>query len=141
MYQSFPDHNAVVTSAEPGYRWRYDARARIKGGFAIVGGTLYAETFAPSVIALNRRSGKLLWRTAMPNLVMTTPIVARGLVIVGTGRDAVALDLRTGRLLWSTPIQGVSTMASAAAAGGRVYVVAEHPRLRIFPITSTRSEP
>lgn len=187
MYQYFPSHNAVFAGSEAAYRWSYDAGAKINGGLAIVGDTLYVETFAPSVIALDRRTGKPLWRTPMPNIVMTTPIVADGLVLVGTGRDQTlvhnsrtliwgvpggdeiaalhagdgriawtyktrgedmpspalvrigshdaivfangddhvrALDVRTGKLLWSTRILGVSTMASAAAVGGTVYVVA-----------------
>jgi outer membrane protein assembly factor BamB len=187
MYQYSPNHNAVFPGSGPAYRWRLNVGAKINGGLAIVGDTLYAETFAPAVIAVDRRTGKLLWRTTVPNIVMTTPIVADGLVIVGTGRDRVALDngktliwgspggdeiialragdgkvvwthqtvgedmpspalvrvggrdavvfangddhvraldVRSGRLLWATPIVGVSTMASAAASRGIVYVLA-----------------
>jgi outer membrane protein assembly factor BamB len=187
MYQYAPDHNAVFSDSEPAHSWRFDAGGRINGGLAIVGDTLYAGTFAPSVIALDRDTGKLLWRTPMPNVVMTTPVVADGLVIVGTGRDNVAvqnahtliwgvrggdeiaaldastghvvwtyktvgedmpspalvtigsrdavvfangddrvraLDVRTGHPIWSTPVLGVSTMASAAASNGVVYVLA-----------------
>jgi outer membrane protein assembly factor BamB len=187
MYQFAPAHNAVFPSAEPSYRWRYDAGAKINGGLAISGNTLYIESFAPAAIALDRRNARLLWKTPLPNLAMTTPIVAGGFVVVGTGRDQVgidtgsrlvwsrpqgdeiaaldartgairwtyrtqgedmpspalvrvydraaivfangddhvrALDLRTGRLLWSTALGGVSTMASAAALDGVVYVLA-----------------
>jgi outer membrane protein assembly factor BamB len=187
MYQARPDHDAVFRANEPAYRWRYDAGAKINGGLAISGNVLYAETFAPEVIALDRRSGRLLWSARMPNTVMTTPVVADGLVIVGTGKDAVAfergrkilwgvpggdqivaldartgavrwryktpgedmpspalvriagrdaivfangddhvraLSVRSGRLLWITPVTGVSTMASAAAVDGLVYVLA-----------------
>jgi outer membrane protein assembly factor BamB len=187
MYQYYPSHNAVFAGREAPYRWSYRAGAKINGGLAVVGDTLYAETFAPAVIALDRRTGKLLWNAPMPNTVMTTPIVGDGLVIVGTGKDHTlvangrtliwgipggdeivalnagtgrvvwtyktvgedmpspalvrvgsrdvvvfangddhvrALDLRTGKLLWSTQILGVSTMASAAAVNGVVYVLA-----------------
>lgn len=187
MYQYAPDHNAVFADTGPAYSWRFDAGGQINGGLAVVGNALFAETFAPSVIALDRTDGKLLWKTRMPNVVMTTPIVADGLVIVGTGRDRVALDngrtliwgspggdevaaldqtsgrvvwtyktvgedmpspalvtiggrdavvfangddhiraldARSGHLIWSTPMLGVSTMASAAAANGVVYVLA-----------------
>lgn len=187
MYQYFPSHNAVFAGNERAYHWSYNAGAKINGGLAVVGNVIYAETFAPSVLALDRTTGRVLWRTPMPNTVMTTPIAADGLVIVGTGKDqtlldngrtliwgipggdeiaalnakngrvvwtyktvgedmpspvlvrigsrdavvfsngddhARALDLRTGRLLWSTRILGVSTMASATAADGIVYVLA-----------------
>lgn len=186
MYQYRPDHNAVLDGGGA-YQWSRNVGAKNNGGLAVVGNTLYVETFAPSVLALDRRSGTVLWRTPMPNKVMTTPIVVDGLVIVGTGKDNTlyktsdklvwgvpggdevaalnaktghvvwtyhtvgedmpspalaaigtrkaivfangdnhvrALDVRTGKLLWSTPLAGVSTMASAAAQGGVVYVLA-----------------
>jgi outer membrane protein assembly factor BamB len=187
MYQYFPNHNAVFASSQPPHSWRFDARGKINGGLAVVGDRLYADTFAPAVIALDRTDGKVIWRTRMPNTTMTTPIVADGLVIVGTGKDHVAvdrgqtliwgvpggdeiaaldaknghvvwtyktvgedmpspalvriggrdaivfangddhvraLDVQTGHLIWSTPLLGVSTMSSAAALNGVVYVLA-----------------
>jgi outer membrane protein assembly factor BamB len=187
MYQFAPDHNAVFSAREPAYEWRYEAAGKINGGLALSGDTLYIETFAPAAIALDRRSGHVLWSAPLPDLAMTTPIVADGVVVVGTGRDEVgidtgdhlvwsrpagdevdaldartgakrwsyktrgedmpsaalvhvdgrdaivfangddhvrALDVRSGRPLWSTSIPGVSTMASAAAVNGIVYVVA-----------------
>ncbi len=187
MYQYYPSHNAVFASAEPAYNWRFSAGAQINGGLSVVGDRLYFETFAPELIALDRSSGRLIWRARLPNIAMTTPIVADGLVVVGTGKDNVlvddgrrlvwgvhggdeiaafdassgrerwsfktagenmpspalvhivdrdaivfangddhvrALDVSTGRLLWSIPVDGVSTMASAAAQDGVVYVLA-----------------
>lgn len=186
MYQYRPDHNAVFRGGGA-YRWSRRAGAKVNGGIAVVGDTVYVETFAPAVVALDRRSGTVLWRTPMPNKVMTTPVVVDGLVIVGTGadhtlyehagqlvwgipggdevaglnaktgrvvwtyhttgenmpspalvqigpREAVvfangddhvrALDARSGKLIWIAPIAGVSTMASAAAEDGMVFVLA-----------------
>jgi outer membrane protein assembly factor BamB len=186
MYQYRPDHNAVFGGGG-GYQWSQNVGAKNNGGIAVVGNTMYVETFAPSVVALDRRSGRVLWRTPMPNKAMTTPIVVDGLVIVGTGEDNTlyktshelvwgipggdevaalsaktgrivwtyrtvgedmpspalvqigrrkaivfangddhvrALDVRTGKPIWGTPVIGVSTMASAAAEDGVVYVLA-----------------
>lgn len=187
MYQYYPTHNAVFPDDRPAYRWHFDAGAKINGGLAVVGDTIYLETFSKQLIALDRREGHVLWRAHLPNIAMTTPIVADGVVVVGTGRDNVleqthahlvwgipggdevaafdagngrlrwtyktvgedmpspalvsargrdavvfangddhvrALDIRTGRLLWSAAVQGVTTMSSAAAADGLVYVLA-----------------
>ncbi|MBV8374252.1 MAG: PQQ-binding-like beta-propeller repeat protein, partial [Candidatus Eremiobacteraeota bacterium] len=205
MYQFAPEHNAVFAVAEPPYHWRYDAAGKINGGLAVSGNMLFVETFAPAAIALDRRTGRPQWNAPLPNLAMTTPIVADGLVVVGTGsdnvgidsrdrlvwsrprgdevaaldartgairwtyqtqgedmpspalvqvrnRDAIvfangddhvrALDLHTGRPLWTTAIQGVSTMASAAASGGIVYVLAglsagSHQPDRIYAVRSS----
>ncbi len=187
MYQYSPNHNAVFASAGPPHRWVFHAGGKINGGLAVVGDALYCESFSRELVALDRRSGRVLWRARLPNVAMTTPIVADGLVIVGTGKDNVlvdngrklvwgvpggdeiaafdagtgrlrwrfktvgedmpspalvrtggrdaivfgngddrirALELRTGRLLWSTPVDGVSTMSSAVASDGVVYVLA-----------------
>jgi outer membrane protein assembly factor BamB len=116
-YQYYPTHNAVFAGDEASYRWSYDGGAKINGGLAVVGNTIYAETFVPSAIALDRRTGKLLWSTPMPNIVMTTPIVADGVVIVGTGRDQTLLD--NGRtLIWGVP--GGDEIAALSAGSGRV---------------------
>ena len=187
MYSYFPNNNAAFASDETPHSWQFASEGKINGGLAVVGNALYFESFAHDLVALDRRSGHLLWRARLPNVAMTTPIVAGGLVVVGTGknevavdtgqllvwgqpggdevaafdartgafrwryrtvgedmpspalvrvngRDAIvfangddharALDARTGRLLWSTRLDGVSTMASAVASAGIVYVLA-----------------
>lgn len=187
MYQYAASHDAVFGDSAPAYHWRFDARAKINGGIAVVGDAIYFDSFAREIVALNRRNGRVLWRAHLPNIAMTTPIVADGIVVVGTGKDSVleqtrsrlvwgvpggdeiaafgagdgrlrwtyrtvgenmpspalvevrgrhavvfangddrvrALDLDTGRLIWSTAISGVSTMSSAAASQGIVYVLA-----------------
>lgn len=117
MYQYQPNHNAVFSSAEPAHEWRYNAGGRINGGLAVVGATLYVESFAPAVTALDRNTGRVLWRTRMPNLVMTTPIVAEGLVIVGTGTSHIAVN--HGRtLIWGVP--GGDEIAALDVSSGRI---------------------
>lgn len=186
MYQYDASHNAAFADAQPAHRWTFDAGAKINGGLAVVGDTIYFDTFGRDAIALDRRSGRVLWRTHLTNVAMTTPIVADGLAIVGTGRDHTlvqtpqrlvwgvpggdeiagldaatgrirwtyhtvgedmpspalvraggrdlvvfsngddhvrALDVATGHLVWSTPVEGVSTMSSAAVDDGTVYVL------------------
>jgi outer membrane protein assembly factor BamB len=187
MYQSRPDHNAVFSGGGAARSWTTAAGGKINGGLALVGDTIYAETFRHELLALDANSGAVRWRAPLTNVAMTTPIVADGLVVIGTGTAHVkpvrgkliwgrakgeddveafdassgrpvwryrtigedmptpalvsiagnpaivfangddhvyALDLRSGKLLWKKPVQGVSTMASAAAKDGIVYVVA-----------------
>lgn len=102
MYQYFPDHNAVFTDAGPAYSWHVGTGAKINGGIAVVGNAIYVETFAKEVLALDRRSGRVLWRAHVPNIAMTTPIVADGLVVVGTGKDNVLFQNAT-RIVWGIP--------------------------------------
>jgi len=37
------------------------------------------------VVAINARSGRILWRTSLPNVIMTQPVVTKKMVIVGMG--------------------------------------------------------
>jgi outer membrane protein assembly factor BamB len=81
------------------------------------------------IAGLDARSGAVRWSYKTPGEDMPTPALSRignrDAIVFANGDDHVrALDVRTGRLLWSRPITGVSTMASAASAGGIVYVLA-----------------
>lgn len=138
MYQARADHNAVF-SGGGSYVWQTSLHGKVNGGLAVVGQTIYVESFAPAVLALDRRSGRLRWRTPMRDLVMTTPIVAKGIVVAGTGRDQtaidspqrivwgrpqgdeiVALDARTGHVRWRYPTVGEDMPSPALVrAGGR----------------------
>lgn len=93
MYQRTPDHNAVLPAA--GVRpWKFDAGARINGGLAVVGNTLFLDTFAHELIALDLRTGKERWRAKADATLMSTPVIAGGLVYVGSG-DSGRLSGRT----------------------------------------------
>jgi serine/threonine-protein kinase len=105
MYQRSPDHNAVV-SAPAVVSWKFDAGARVNGGLALVGTTLILDTFAPEVIALDVRSGNVLWRSKTDGRVMSTPVVSGGLVYIGSGDQ--------GRLSGGA---GTSTYASTYSSG------------------------
>ena len=109
MYQHSPDHNAVLTKPTNVDTWQFDAGARINGGFAVVGNTLLLDTFNNELVALDVRSGKVLWRSKSDNVLMSTPVVANGLIYVGSGDN--------GRLAGgSGPSTYASTYSSAHAA-------------------------
>lgn len=134
MYQAVASHNAVFAS--PGFRtmWVTQLGDRINGGLAIVGGTLYADSFDHRLYALNLKTGDIRWSAATGNVLMSTPIVDAGLVVVGsghngfldsddsdqvwgraTGDDVIAFDLH-GQKKWSFHTTG-EDMASPATNG------------------------
>jgi outer membrane protein assembly factor BamB len=93
VYQYSSDRNAVFHNADLHAQWTFDAKAQINGGLALAHGLVLFETFKKNVIALDARTGELRWRTGQfRNILMTTPIVANGLVYVGTGANPV-LDM------------------------------------------------
>jgi alcohol dehydrogenase (cytochrome c) len=82
----------------------------LKRAIALGGDRLFLPTSDAHIVALDVRTGRVVWETAVgdaPEFGMTGgPLVAKGKVIVGTtGRAAggnliVALDAATGRIAW-----------------------------------------
>lgn len=149
MYQHAPHHNAVFARAGFRQRWSFNTGAKINGGLALSGNTLLVDTFGKEVIALDARTGKVIWRQgAFKNILMSTPIVAQGLVFVGTGAndtlslglnpithiqyhnkavwgvpggdEVVALTLRDGRPRWRYATLG-EDMPSPVYYNGRIF--------------------
>lgn len=118
--------------------WRFSRRAESlpqqgppitqPRGMALFGETLYVPTVDSHLLALDMRTGKQIWDTAMAPSggalrVSTAPIVARGKVIVGlsgcseSGDCAVvALDANTGKEAWR-----VRTIAKAGTKDGNSW--------------------
>jgi len=120
LYQG-TDTNNPVFPGTLSTTWTFKTGGRINGGLAVVGDTIFVDSFSKKLFALNVETGRLRWKASLPNIVMSTPIVADGLVIVGTGTNAVlpstpqsqepiwgrpkgdevvAFDERTGRTVW-----------------------------------------
>lgn len=117
MYQFRPSHNAVLPGAAHAYTWQRALGGKVNGGLALSGGRLYVESFDRRVSALDARTGRVLWSTRLPNIAMTTPIVADGVVVVGTGKDAVLEESPT-RTVWGRPSGDV--VVGLAAGTGRI---------------------
>jgi outer membrane protein assembly factor BamB len=127
MYQFRPDHNAVFTQPKLTARWRLNLHAKINGGLAYSDGTIFLDTFARDVLAVDARTGTVRWRHALDNIIMSTPIVAAGNVIVGTGRngpmkDAMGAIYRDGQLVheWGRA-QGDAVVALTADRGDETW--------------------
>lgn len=114
MYQYFPNHNAALHGSRA-VAWQHDFGAKINGGLALAGGTLYVESFDGNVSALDARTGALRWSTQAGGIVMTTPIVAGGMVVVGTGTSQV-LTQSAQRVVWGRA-QGDAVLALDARNG------------------------
>lgn len=124
MYQARFTHNAAFANGAP-VRWSRRLGGKVNGGLALVDGVLYAESFDRRLTAIDARTGAIRWSAPLPNVAMTTPIVADGLAIVGTGTarvayaslervvwgrpggdDVIAFDVRTGRERWRYRTEG-----------------------------------
>ena len=127
MYQYAADHNAVFAAPDWEVTWRSaPSGGRINGGLSVVGKTLYFESFnqigspAQTVHAVDALTGQERWQKTLPNVVMNTPVVVDGLVIVGTGIDPGEPPLGLQAPLSGRP-QGDAIYALNAATGSVVW--------------------
>ncbi|HET9096760.1 MAG TPA: PQQ-binding-like beta-propeller repeat protein [Candidatus Baltobacteraceae bacterium] len=115
MYQYRAGHNAVFASTSVPVSWTRRLGGKINGGLAFDGGAIFVESFNRRVSALDQRSGRVLWSTPVSGVVMTTPIVADRLVIVGTGTSHVRTQT-AAKLIWGRP-QGDEIIALDEGTG------------------------
>lgn len=85
MFQYDSGHNAVFDAPNWNVAWRADIGKKSNGGISVVGNTVYIDTFGHKVLAFNALTGAKKWQRKLPNVLMNTPIVVGGIVIVGTG--------------------------------------------------------
>jgi outer membrane protein assembly factor BamB len=138
MYQRDPSHQGIVRSSFPAVSWMRPVGSKVNGGLAYDGIRLYAPDFAHELLALDPKTGSVLWRAHADDVVMSTPIVAEGMVFVGTGTNNILSDhgahafwgrrqgnhiyafaTDTGRQIWSYRVPG-EAMPSAAYADGKL---------------------
>lgn len=91
---------------------------------SVENGVLYTATFDGVVVALNARSGELVWQhTLASEAFMTSPAVADGVLFLGTPHDTVlALNPDTGETLWETTAGSGLQENAPAVGGGSVFV-------------------
>lgn len=141
MYQGSASHNAVFSRSSLRVSWARKLGDRINGGFAVLGDTLYVASFDRHLYALDIDTGEVRWRSSARNVLMSTPVIDSGVVVVGSGHngflypddwrsqiwgdphgdDVLAFDTRSGQKVWSYHTVG-QDMPSGAIANGRVII-------------------
>lgn len=118
--QAGADHNAVFAGSATARNWSFLTGNIIVSGLSLVGDTLYAESFDHRLYALDARTGRELWHFRAGNIIMTAPIVADGLVVIGSGINDVLVHSPT-RTVWARP-QGDAVDAVRASTGKLQWV-------------------
>lgn len=140
MYQYAANRNAVFHADGWDVSWKASIGAKSNGGLALVGHRIYAESFDRGLYAFDATTGKQIWRAGLSDIAMGSPVVVNGLVIVGTGSNAMAsdhwamqrpegddidaFDAATGRLVWQyhTAGENMPTGVYVKAHGRPEYV-------------------
>ena len=122
MYITVPPGDVYALDAETGARlWRYSRRlpekliaccGLVNRGLAILGDRLFMATLDAYAIALDRKTGRLLWETELIDYSLGysgthAPLVVKDMVMVGTagGEYGIrgfidAFDVETGERRW-----------------------------------------
>lgn len=97
------------------------------GGLAYGAGKVFVTSPHAEVLALDAKTGKVLWRCAMPSPVRASPTLADGrLYVLTISNQLEVLDAEKGTLLWNhagiTEYAGLLGTASPAVSKGVVIV-------------------
>jgi outer membrane protein assembly factor BamB len=131
------DSGSVVSAfdANNGRRlWRFDTQPKksdtttFGGGVAALGNRVYVATGYAEVLALGAKTGKQLWRRAVPGPLHAAPTVADGRVFAVTVENQLeVLAADDGRILWThngLPETAGLLGGSSPAVEGDIVVVA-----------------
>ena len=141
-----PNDVVALDAATGRVFWTYhhepaaDARpccGRVNRGLAILGDTLYMGTIDAHLLAIDAKSGQLVWDTKVGNssqmyAITMAPNVIKDKVIVGTaGGDMgirgyiAAYDAKTGKELWRATLDNDALMTPMTyqGANGKQFVV------------------
>jgi len=150
--QGYGDQVQALDAATGDLLWHYqrllpeDSRPAVKKNIAIFGNKLYAATSDTHMIALDVKTGRVIWDKAIGTRasgmqITGGPLVAKGKVMFGTGGQQpggnfiVALDAETGAEAWrfrTIPLPnepGGNTwngLATEKRTGGSVWVTGSY---------------
>lgn len=98
-------------------------------------GKVFIGSIDEGLLALDSRTGALLWTTPYEGEVWGSPVLANGVLYAGTDEVLVAHDAATGAPLWSTQIStGMANMSSPAVVDGRVYTGSGEGTVEVFAL-------
>lgn len=139
-----PSHDSVfagasTTPADTAFSTKVGVSA-IPDQPSVAGDLLFVGSDGGAVAAIDRHTGRVVWKVHLANQVMSTPLVHAGTILVGVGdkifatpapsgyqrlrgtgwSGIVALSETTGNVLWSVRTTG-EVMPTLAYWGGNVY--------------------
>ena len=80
------------------------------------------------VVALDKKTGKTLWRVERPvNLTWSTPLFFDGALVTAATEKVIAYDPKTGKQLWEAPGVKGNSVPSPVSGDGVVVVSAGYP--------------
>jgi outer membrane protein assembly factor BamB len=76
-----------------------------------------------ALIALDRRTGRVLWKVRLPGTGMPTPAIIDGLLVHHNGAGhVIGVDPETGKVLWDRDLRSMASMVAAMPVPGGRFV-------------------
>lgn len=119
--------------------WRNTESSNIATGFAFDGKRhAYYACETGRLVCIDVEDGRTVWETRLPGKVFSTPLYARGRVVIGCAAGGVyAFSARDGRQLWNAS-SSKSVLASPVRLGSRIFIGGSDGVFRAFNLRSGR---
>lgn len=122
-----------ATTGEP--LWRFAVEMPFLQSPAVADGVVVAASAGGGLVALDAATGVARWRVALDSFA-ASPTIADGRVFIGSRNGRFfSVALADGAVQWQADL-GAAVRQTAAAADGRVWVMAEDLRVRCFDAAS-----
>jgi outer membrane protein assembly factor BamB len=135
--------NSFKESARPKLVWSTNTYAStgknaVKLNLAIDGNRIYTAGYTGTILAIDKTSGKVLWKTSANAYISAGPDARDGLVVVASpAGDVIAVNENDGKLLWRNKVS-TEVLASPTIANGIVLVKAIDGQLAGLSATDGR---
>jgi outer membrane protein assembly factor BamB len=97
------------------------SRAQEMGGVTIAGDTLYFGNLRGEIYAMDRFTGRVLWKNELPAGIESAPLVVEKSIYLGCDDGALyALSVHGGKLIWKKEIQS-ELVGQLTFSGGFLY--------------------
>ncbi len=103
---------------------------------ALDGGRLYAAAYSGAVLAVEAKTGDVVWKAKAPNA--SRVVVAGGAVVAVTATSVQAFSIADGAAVWSSPLRG-SPQGTPVAAGKWILVPSGDQGLRWLEAATGRT--
>ena len=81
--------------------WKYKLKNETSSAPTFDSANVYTADMGAIVYALNKKDGSLKWSfNTLGDRIMASPVVANGILFIGTYRGFFALDATTGKKKW-----------------------------------------
>jgi len=124
------DRSVYCLNTDGTLKWTYTSEFGFLAEPVIIGDVVYISSLDRNLVALDKASGEVLWKTELNGAIISAPYydAASDTLFVGSlGKEMVALDRQTGEMKWKFDNKGElsSIWSSPVVADGNLLFLDE----------------